>query len=141
MSLLPSTRFSDIDRLFDRFFAPAGRSSDAKSIFAPKVDIKQKKDRYTIEAELPGVKKDDVNVELSNGVLSISASMSSETKEEDEEKIIRQERVYGSFERSFYVGEDVEANKLKAEFKDGVLHIELPFTKSKKVEPVKVAIK
>lgn len=141
MNLFPSTRFADIDRIFDRFFAPASSASEGENFFAPKVDIKQKKDRYKIEAELPGVKKEDLTVELNKGVLSISATMSSESEEKDDERIIRQERVYGSFARSFYVGEDVNAEKLQAEFKNGVLHIELPFTESKKPDPVKVAIK
>lgn len=105
----------DIDSMFDSFLTP---SVDMKC------DIYEKDDKYYIEADMPGMNKADINVDYDNGYLTISASKS--TKDEESTKdYIRQERFYGSMERKFYVG-DVDESLISANFKDGVLKIEVP---------------
>ena len=117
----------DIDRLFDHFWAPAGKSELAESgIFAPRVDIKELKDGYEITAELPGVNKDAISVTVQEGVLTLSAEASEEKKEEKEGKVIRQERRYGKYMRSFNLGGDIHEDNISATFENGVLHLKVP---------------
>ena len=89
-----------------------------------KCDIYEKDGAYHIEADMPGYKKEDVNVEYEDGYLTISAARKEE-EEEEEKNFIRQERVYGSMKRKFYVG-DIEEEKISANFNDGVLQVVLP---------------
>ena len=112
MRMLP--RRFDLDSMFD--------------IFTPTVDMKcdiyEDKDNYVIEADMPGLNKDDVTVDYNDGYLTIKAEKSSEDKDESKD-YIRQERFYGSMERKFYVG-DIDESKVSAEFKDGVLKVLMP---------------
>lgn len=112
MRMLP--RRFDLDSMFD--------------IFTPTVDMKcdiyEDKDNYVIEADMPGLSKEDVTVDYNDGYLTIKAERSSEDKEEKKD-FIRQERFYGSMERKFYVG-DIDESKVSAEFKDGVLKVLMP---------------
>lgn len=112
MRMLP--RRFDLDSMFD--------------IFTPSVDMKcdiyEDKGNYVIEADMPGLNKDDVTVDYNDGYLTIKASKSSEENEEEKD-YIRQERFYGTMERKFYVG-DIDESKVSAEFKDGVLKVCLP---------------
>ncbi|NLK93673.1 MAG: Hsp20/alpha crystallin family protein [Clostridiales bacterium] len=89
-----------------------------------KADIKETKDGYLVDAELPGVDKKDISIEYKNNILTISAKKSEEKNEKNED-YIRKERVYGDFKRSFNV-ENVKEELIKAKFENGVLNIELP---------------
>ena len=92
-----------------------------------KTDIKEMKDGYELEIDLPGFKKDEVNVELKNGYLTIQAAKGLDKEEQDKKgKYIRQERYAGACSRSFYVGEDVEPEEVSAKFEDGILIISVP---------------
>lgn len=130
MSLIPRN-FHDLDSLFDSFFAPTAWKSEQNQFFAPKVDIKDNKDHYLINAELPGVKKEDIHISLQQGVLTLEAEVKQEDKEEKDGKIIRQERRYGRIQRSFTVGNTVHESDISASFTDGILSIKAP----KKAEP------
>lgn len=101
-----------------------------------KTDIKEKKDGFVLEVNLPGVKKEDIQAELKDGYLTISAThgASNEEKEEDG-TYIRRERYFGSASRSFYVGEDVTQEDIKARYEDGVLCVCIPKIEPKKPEP------
>lgn len=128
MSLIPRN-FHDLDSLFDNFFAPLAWKSQQNQFFMPKVDIKDNKDHYLINAELPGVKKEDIHISLQQGVLTLEAEVKQEDKEEKEEKdgkIIRQERRYGRIQRSFTVGNTVHEADISASFADGILSIKAP---------------
>lgn len=105
--------------------------SPALSDWAPAVDISEKEREYVVKAELPGVKKEDVKVELLNGVLTLSGERKFE-KDEKSETTHRIESAYGAFIRSFAVPEDVLAEKIAADYKDGILAIHLPKTDIKK---------
>ena len=99
--------------------------------FAPAVDITEKDKEYLVKAQLPGVRKEDVRIELLNGVLTVSGERKFE-KEDKDEKHHRIESAYGSFVRSFVVPEDVLADKIAADYKDGILFVHLPKTDIKK---------
>lgn len=125
MALIPRDRFFDIDRIFDEFWAPS-RLTRQGAFFSPSVDIKEKDDHYEITAELPGVKKEDLHVTLNEGVLTIEAETRQEEKEEKEGRVIRQERRYGKFLRSFNLGDNVREENVDAEFNDGILTLRAP---------------
>src|SRR5882724_5125497 len=108
------------------------------SEWSPLVDITEDDKEYLIKAELPEVKKEDVKVAVENGVLTVSGERKSE-KEEKNKKFHRIERAYGSFERSFIVPDDADADKVIAEFKEGVLRVHLP--KSEKAKPKQIEVK
>ena len=106
--------------------------------WAPLVDIAEDDKEYLIKLELPEVQKDDVKVTVESGTLTISGERKAE-KEEAGRKFHRLERLYGRFERSFSVPEDAEADKVKADFKDGVLRVHL--AKSEKARPKQIEVK
>ncbi len=129
--------------LFD--WSPFRRSSltaDEENItvpeWAPLVDIVEDGKEYLIKVELPEVSKDDVQVTVDNGTLTISGERKAE-KEEKGRRFHRVERYYGRFERSFSIPDDAEANDVKAEFKDGVLRVHL--AKSEKARPKQIEVK
>ena len=127
MALVPRGNFFDIDRAFDNFWSPTKQSETPESgFFAPRVDIKERENCYEITAELPGVKKDDIHVTLEDGVLAISAETCSEKKEEDNGRVIRQERRYGKYLRSFTLGNNIHEEDISADFTDGVLKLNAP---------------
>ena len=101
-----------------------------------KCDIYEKDGNYHIEMDVPGFSKEDISVEAKDGYLTISAEKKNEVNEEDEKKnYIRRERVYGKYERTFYVG-DLDQDKIDAEFNNGCLKITVP--KKEEVENKKV---
>ena len=99
-----------------------------------KTDVQEHDDGYTLEMDLPGFKKDEIKVELNNGYMTISAAKGLDEDEKDKKsgKYIRRERYTGSCQRSFYVGEDVTEEDIKAEFKHGILKLFVP---KKEVKP------
>lgn len=123
MNIIPQRSLFDFDDLLERW-SPF-RSSD-KDLLSLRVDIKDKEDCYEISADLPGVKREDIQVTLRNGMLNIEAETRQEDKEEKDGKIIRQERRYGKFLRSFEVGNECKEADIKATFKDGVLTVTAP---------------
>ena len=125
MSLIPRNSLFDIDRFFgDSFPQPAG--AEASTFFAPRVDIREADGHYEITAELPGVDRKDIHVHVRDGILTLEAESSEESEEKEKGKVIRQERRYGKFMRSFNLGAEVQESDIKAAFKDGVLTLEAP---------------
>jgi HSP20 family protein len=128
-----------LDRFFEDFWgrtAPVAQAADAA--WAPRVDVREEKDAVYLTAELPGVSKDALNVELENGVLTISGEKRAE-QTETEAGFYRSERVYGSFKRSFHVPDTVDGDKIEAEYADGVLRLTLP--KRPEAAPRQISIK
>ncbi|MDD6233541.1 Hsp20/alpha crystallin family protein [Frisingicoccus sp.] len=118
-----------IDSFFDDFAAPAKKvmryNTPVNNIM--KTDIKDTKEGYELDIELPGYNKEDVSAELKDGYLTISASTKSDEGEKDEKgKYIRRERYYGSCSRSFYVGEAITQEDIKARFENGILKLFVP---------------
>ena len=131
------------NRLSTLFGRTPVRLGDAKeeaitvADWAPLVDITEDDKEYIIKTELPEVKKEDVKVAIENGVLTIVGERKFE--KEENKKYHRVERAYGRFVRSFVVPDGVEADKVNAEFKDGVLKVHLP--KSEKTKPKQIEVK
>ncbi|MHA7836980.1 MAG: Hsp20/alpha crystallin family protein [bacterium] len=113
-----------------------GLAANGGSSLMPSVDITETDEEYRVRAELPGVSKDDVTVELEQGVLSIRGEKKS-VRDEKLERGRRRECSYGSFSRSFTLPQDAEDDKVSAEFKDGVLEVKIgkgPESKPKRIE-------
>ena len=90
-----------------------------------RTDVKENKTGYELEIELPGVKKEDVKAELKDGYLTVTASTDSKEEKQDG-KYIRKERYSGTTSRSFYVGEDITEEDIKAKFENGILKVLVP---------------
>lgn len=123
--------FAAIDRVFDDVFRDVVPSFNSGFNPSMRVDIAEDEKNIYIEAELAGLKKEDVKISVEDNVLIIRG----ERKQENEEKkknYHRVERVFGSFSRAFTLGENVDKENIEAKYEDGVLHLTLP-----KVEPVK----
>ncbi|MGA8261844.1 MAG: Hsp20/alpha crystallin family protein [Arenicellales bacterium] len=134
--------FDDFDSLFDDFWRPAraarlGRG--AGGAFAPALDVTETENEYRVRADLPGVKKEDLDISVQDGVLTINAETKYEDEEKKEGRVIRQERRYGKFVRSMRLGDSVDTNKIKADYKDGVLNLVLP--KAEEVRPKRIDVK
>ena len=133
---VPSRRdiFADF---FDSFFNTDLLPASEK--MSPAVDIVEEKDKYLVKADLPGLKQEDIKVEVDDGVLKISGERKYEKKEEDKEKKYHYyERSYGAFERRFVLPSDVDTEKIDAKYENGVLEIVIPKTESKKPKEIKV---
>ena len=121
MMLVPRRNNFDIfDDFFDEGFFPK------KERNLMKTDIREKKDKYVVDIDLPGFEKENISLSLDNGYLNISAKTEKEENNEDEERFVRQERFYGECSRSFYVGEDMTEEDIHAKFDNGILKIEIP---------------
>ena len=144
----------EIDRLFDEFHPfswrfPAGRPSRLFDIewprreawqIAPAMDLAEKDGEYEITAELPGMDEKNVEIKLSDGVLTIKGEKSEEKEEKDKEYHLS-ERRYGSFQRSFQVPDSVDADKIEATFAKGLLTVKLPKTAEAKKSAKKINVK
>jgi len=119
--------------LEDSPFNAAGETGQ----WAPKVDIRETDDALLVQAELPGIDKKDVHLEVKDGVLTLSGERSYE-KDVKEENVHRIERAYGHFSRSFSLPSNVDAGKVNATMKDGVLEVRLP--KRESAKPKAIAI-
>ena len=139
MSLIPRSNLFDIDRFFNDSW-PYAPESQTGTFFAPRVDIREADGHYEITAELPGVAKEDIHIHVKDGILTLEAETTQENKEEKGGRLIRQERRYGKFMRSFNLGNDVEEGDIKASFKDGVVKLLAPKVVEKEVERRRIAI-
>jgi len=122
---------------FDEFFTNDLSTTQGK--LSPAVDIAEEKEKYVVKADLPGIKQEDVQVEVDDGVLKIHGERKREVSEGSEENHYHYfERTYGSFERRFVLPKDTDPEKVKAKIKDGVLEVEIPKTEAKKPKTIKV---
>lgn len=134
------TRFNSLfdDTFFNDFFRPVRRDGSGDRV--PAIDVHDGEGQYLIKVDLPGIRKEDIDISLENGVLSVSAETTKEDKEEKDGKLIRQERHYGKYLRSLSVGSDVDPAGIKAHFEDGVLNLTLPKAVEKQPSTVSIAI-
>ena len=103
-----------------------------------KTDIREMDDSYEVVIDLPGFKKDEIEVQLENGYLTISAAKGLDKDETDKQgKYLRQERYAGSMSRSLYVGEDITEEDIHGKFENGILKLDIPKVEAKKVEQKK----
>lgn len=130
-------RLTDLRDEIDRFFeAPLSRTSELLG-WAPAFDVYEENDNFVVKAELPGMKKEDINVSLHEGNLVISGERKSETKSEGAE-VYRAERFFGKFQRAVALPSTVATNNVKAEYKDGILTVTLP--KSEEAKPKQIEV-
>ncbi len=128
-----------MNRLFDDVFFRSDRREDAwaDGVWVPAVDMFETDDNVVIKAELPGLEKKDISLDFQNGVLTLKGERKSEN-EVKEENYYRREMSYGKFVRSFNLPVNVDAEKIKAEFKNGVLTVEVPKPEGHKPKQIKV---
>ena len=140
LSMLPRTNnfgMSLFEDMNSKFATPFFRS--AQTANAMKTDIKEKDGLYLMTMDLPGFDKDNIKIELKDGYLTVTAEQKEEKEENEEEKggYIVRERNYGSCSRSFYVGDHVTENDVKAAYKAGALHLSFPKEATKEVPETK----
>ncbi|MEE0418693.1 MAG: Hsp20/alpha crystallin family protein [Lachnospiraceae bacterium] len=125
--------FDLFDEMFrDPFFS---RSYDNNVAQVMKTDVKEDANTYTLDIELPGYAREDIQAELKEGYLTISANRTDNKEEKDEKgRYIRKERYTGTCKRTFYVGDHLEQEDIKAGFKDGILRLVVPKETQKKIE-------
>ena len=130
------------DNLFDDWMAFPFRAFDGmdrklygrRANHVMKTDVKEVGSDYEVAVDLPGFKKEQINLQLENGYLTVSASKDLNEEQKDQGgRMIRQERYAGAMQRSFYVGDDLSAEEIKAKFEDGVLTLTFPKKEARKL--------
>ncbi|MDD6051983.1 MAG: Hsp20/alpha crystallin family protein [Clostridiales bacterium] len=134
--------FDDFDRNFFRGMGNVDRTLYGKHAqHMMKTDVKETDEGYEVDVDLPGFKKDDIRLELTNGYLTISAEKTLEKDHENKAgRMLRQERYAGVMQRSFYVGDRMTEEDIKASYENGVLHITVPKLNAPKVPDKKVIL-
>ena len=136
-----STMDYDINRFLDNFFnleREPGRM--AKKEWSPRVNVRELKDSFEVTADLPGMSKDEISVELENELLTIKGDTKKE-KEEDKGNYHICERSHGKFERTFTLPDYVKADAIEAEYKNGVLKVNIPKTEAPRPKEVPIKVK
>ena len=127
------------NRVFEDFFHPTLFNEEGVSVWNwhPVVDIYENDDNIVITAELPGVDKKDISVDVNGRILTLKGERSADN-EVKEDNYYRKERSYGKFERSFTLPADVDPDKVKADFKDGILKLDIPKPEAHKPKQITV---
>lgn len=119
--------FTDFDDLFKGFLVrPLRYDLEAPAQMNVKVDVTRTDDTYTVKAEMPGIKKDDISVSIDGSQVTIAGEVKKEKEEKKGEEVIRSERYYGKVSRSFTLPQEVDEGKAQAKYADGVLNLTLP---------------
>ncbi len=121
MMLMPRRDFD----LFDDFFRDDFFNGKEKNSLM-KTDIREGENSFIVDVDLPGYNKEDIKIDVTNGYLTINAKTSNEVNDKEKGKYVRRERFIGECSRSFYVGDDVKQDEIKASFKNGILSLEVP---------------
>lgn len=141
--VLPLLRMRNgIDKLFEDFFSANGSMAPFKmnGAMMPVIDVQETGEAITVDADLPGLKQEEIKVSVEDGILSISAERKHE-KDEKTRNVHRAERYFGRMERRLALPSSVEDTKVEASYKDGVLHVTLPKKASAKAKAVNVKVK
>ncbi len=131
----------EMNRVFDRFFGSNWNEEQGVtegSLWAPIVDLTENKEEITVQAEIPGLKKDEIHINYKDGVLTMEGERR-QVRDEKDVNYHRVERSYGKFSRSFRLPVAIQEGKISADYKDGVLTIHLP--KSEEAKPKEIEIK
>jgi HSP20 family protein len=127
--------FEDFDRMVDRLFQPP--TADTMH-FQPCCDVNETKDHFLVSFDVPGVKKEDIKIEIQGNQLIISGERHYEMKEEKGEEALRRERSYGKFERTFVLPATISADKIEAHYENGVLNVALPKADAAKARTIQI---
>lgn len=119
-------RRDPLDDLFRGFFVKPMDFPGEAQVPSIKMDVREQKERYLVQAEIPGVRKEDIHVVIDGNQVSISAEVKKEKEVKEGERVLRSERSYGQVSRSFQLGHDIDDNQATAKFTDGVLELTLP---------------
>ena len=130
-----TTWFNDFDSWFDNDFF----DRTTETTWTPAIDIKEQNGKYLLKADLPGINKKDIHVELKDGYLTLKGERKSE-HEDKNDNYHRVERTYGIFQRSFLVPEGLTEKDIKAKYHDGVLELSIPVPKVEKPKAVEVKV-
>jgi HSP20 family protein len=129
------------EKMFDDFFGIDRRRTDLENFdWTPRVNVEELDDRFEITAELPGMKKDEIDIEVTDGVLAIKGERIFD-KEEKETNYHVCERSYGKFQRAFTLPENVKADDIEAVYADGILKLAVPKVEPEKPKEIKVEVK
>jgi HSP20 family protein len=134
-----TTLRDEMDKLWNRFFEGWQGMEPLRGEWAPSLDVSETKNNMVVKAELPGMDPKDVDISYANGLLTIRGDKKQE-KEEKDENYHSIERSYGSFSRSIRVPHEVESEKIKADYKNGVLRITLPKSEEAKKKQIKIKV-
>jgi HSP20 family protein len=147
MRLVRWTPFAEVDSMLNRMLPaslfnwprPSMQGSAGQPEWSPSADISENDKEYLIRAELPAVKKEDVQVTFDDGIISIKGERK-QNKEDKNEKYHRTETFYGSFERQFSLPDNVSADAIRCESKDGILTVHIPKTETPKAKPMQITV-
>ncbi|MHB1942643.1 MAG: Hsp20/alpha crystallin family protein [Acidiferrobacteraceae bacterium] len=128
----------EIDNLFEGFFRPFRRANESATAITMPMDVIERDNEYVIRAEMPGVSKEDIDVTLSNGVLTIAGESRYEDVENSDHRLLRQERRYGKCSRSVRLGTRIDDKAIRASYRDGVLELTVP--KAEELKPKKIPL-
>lgn len=134
-----STLRDEMDRIFDRFFGEWPSLEPFRNGWTPSVDVSETQDNIVVKGEMPGMDPKDIQISLSDGLLTIKGEKKQEEEEKDENYHLL-ERRYGSFSRMIRLPHDVQADKVKASYKNGVLKVILPKSEEAKKKEVKIRV-
>ena len=138
--------FREMENMLERYTQATGRSMANSETglgfteWSPSVDIEENDDTFMIRADLPGVSKDDIEVRLDNGVLCISGEKKVEKETGKGTKVHRTERFHGTFERRFTLPGSIDAGRVKADYKQGVLSLSIPKIESEKPKTIDIKV-
>lgn len=129
------------DRMFDDFFGPNRRKMDLQSFdWTPRVNVEELEDKFEITAEIPGMKKEDIDIEVRDGILTIKGERKFEKEEKDTNFNIC-ERSCGTFQRDFTLPENVTTDDIEAEYADGILKLAVPKSEPEKPKEIKIEVR
>jgi HSP20 family protein len=120
------TRYDPLDDFFRGFFVRPVEMGNAPDAPAVKIDVKEQDKAFLVHAEMPGIKKEDIHVNIDGSTVSISAERKQEKDVKEGERVLRIERYFGKVSRSFQLGQDIDEGQASAKFTDGVLELTLP---------------
>jgi HSP20 family protein len=134
------TTFRDeMDRIWDRFFGELPSVEPFRAEWTPSLDVSETKDNFVVKAEVPGMDAKDIDISLAGDLLTIKGEKKQE-KEEKDESYQRVERRYGAFTRTVRLPQEVQSDKIKADYKNGVLKITLPKSEEAKKREIKITV-
>lgn len=141
MNLIPRSPMAEFESFFKDPFPTFRLLPEVKADSTHlAVDIKERKNSYLVKADFPGIKKEDISINVENSVLTISAEYEEEAEEKEDGKLIRQERRYGKYSRSFTLGDDVDESKINASINNGVLSLDIPKSSKKESGSKKISV-
>lgn len=120
------TRYDPLDDFFRGFFVRPVEFGSPAEAPAIKIDVKEQEKAFLVHAEMPGIKKEDIHVNIDGPVVSITAERKQEKEVKEGERVLRTERYFGKVSRSFQLGQDIDDTQASAKFTDGVLELTLP---------------